>query len=112
MKRKINKRRTEHQKAIANKSHKRYITKKLEENVYLAQDKKFRNEFNKLTRIMYDDVLPRECAICRTKDDLHIHHKQYVYPIVSKDLVRLCRICHIEEHHRLRPLFPVELLKR
>lgn len=60
-------------------------------------------EFDKLTRLTFDDLMPRYCEICGSTDDLHIHHKQYVLPIVKKDLQRLCRRCHVLEHQKITP---------
>ncbi len=56
---------------------------------------------NKLTRILYDDVLPKSCKVCGTEDDLHIHHIRNTYPIKKKDLIRLCVEHHIEEHQKV-----------
>ena len=83
----------------------RKIKKKIEQdNSYLDNRKNHLiQEFNNLTRLMYNDILPRRCENCGDKDDLHIHHKRYVYPIVKEDLIRLCRRCHIEEHQKAIP---------
>ena len=64
---------------------------------------KFRQMFTKLTRLQFGEVLPKECAICKTNIDLQIHHIRYVYPIKKKDLVRLCRQHHTEEHQKITP---------
>lgn len=79
---------------------------------------KIRSEFGKLTRLMYDEVLPKSCENCGATEDLHIHHKRYVYPIEREDIVRLCRRCHVEWHQRIpspddgvRSTFPVEQVK-
>lgn len=46
-------------------------------------------------------MLPKECVACGSKEDLHIHHKRYKYPIRITDLVRLCRRCHVEIHQKV-----------
>ena len=57
--------------------------------------------FSKLTRLLFKDILPRKCFHCGSKEDLHIHHKEYRYPIRETDLIVLCRSCHREEHQKL-----------
>lgn len=84
----------------------RKLIKSIKENpVYLDKLKgKLLGEFERLTRIMFDDKLPRRCADCGcfdVSDDLQIHHIRYVFPIVEGDLVRLCRCCHVLEHQRI-----------
>lgn len=61
---------------------------------------RLRTDFGRLTRLTFDDVLERRCELCGSERDLQIHHKRYVFPIVSEDLMRLCRRCHVEEHQR------------
>jgi hypothetical protein len=64
---------------------------------------KLRADFGRLTKLMYNDLLPKYCEICGETEDLHIHHKKYEYPILTKDLIRLCRRCHNLEHQRIIP---------
>ena len=85
----------------------RYLDKKIHKEIdenpeYLDKLKgKLLYEFDRLTRLMFKSVLPDFCENCGATEDLHIHHKQYVYPIVKEDLIRLCRRCHIEEHQKV-----------
>lgn len=81
----------------------RYLEKRIRENPELIKkaSDKLRNDFNRLTRILYDDILPRECAVCGTNEDLQIHHKVYEFPIKEEHLVRFCRRHHIEEHQKM-----------
>lgn len=102
----------------------RYLDKKIrkrleQEPEYLDKLKgKLLMQFDRLTRLMFKDKLPRICQECKAEEDLHIHHIRYVYPINPKDLMVLCRRCHILEHQREPPLkregtalCPVELQK-
>lgn len=50
--------------------------------------------FRQLTRDLYNDVLPKVCKNCGSKERLEIHHLRYKYPLDIRDLVRLCRKCH------------------
>jgi len=88
----------------------RYLDKKIKNNPeeFKAFENKFRQMFNKLTRLMFNDELPKFCAVCGSFDDLQIHHIRYVYPIIKKDIVRLCSRCHIEEHQKTNPYFKRE----
>lgn len=81
----------------------KYLDRKIKNNPELIEkaNDKLRHYFNTLTRILFNDVLPKWCAVCGTNDDLHIHHKRYVYPINETDLVRLCRRHHVEEHQKV-----------
>ncbi len=57
--------------------------------------------FCRLTRLLFKEILPKKCFNCGSKEDLHIHHKEYRYPIREIDLLVLCRSCHTEEHQKL-----------
>ena len=89
----------------------KYLDRKLQkriekDNSYLDKLKgKLLSDFDRLTRLMFRDKLEKECQDCGSFEDLHIHHKQYKYPIVKKDLVVLCRRCHHLEHQRVHPKF-------
>ncbi len=63
--------------------------------------KQIHSHFCNLTRLLFKDILPKKCSHCGSKEDLHIHHKEYRYPIREIDLIVLCRVCHIEEHQKL-----------
>ena len=81
----------------------RYLDKKIKNELggIARVEKKLRQEFTRLTRLLFDDMLPKECCFCKSGEDLEIHHIRYVYPLKIKDLVRLCKKCHIEEHQRV-----------
>ena len=87
----------------------KYLDRKIQKHIekdptYLFKLKeKLLQDFDRLTRLIYKDKLPRECAKCHSKEDLHIHHKRYVYPIKKSDLKVLCRECHTTEHHKIHP---------
>lgn len=89
----------------------KYLDRKLKKKIvkdpsYLDKLKgKLLSDFDRLTRLMFKDKLERKCQNCDSFEDLHIHHKQYKYPIVKEDLVVLCRRCHILEHQRIHPKF-------
>jgi len=89
----------------------KYLDRKLQKRIkedpkYLDKLKgKLLMDFDRLTRLMFRDKLERKCQDCGSIEDLHIHHKQYKYPIVKKDLVVLCRRCHHLEHQRIHPKF-------
>ena len=82
----------------------KYLDNKIKNNPDLIKkaSDKLRQDFNRLTKITFDDVLPKCCAVCGSTYDLHIHHKKYVYPIKEEDLIRLCSKHHIEEHQKVR----------
>lgn len=84
----------------------RKVKKKITENPEYLETLtgKLLGEFDKLTRLLFDEQLPRHCEICGGINDLHIHHMSYIYPIKKDDLIRLCRRCHILEHQKLHPL--------
>ncbi len=88
-----------------------YLDRKLlkrikKDSKYLDKLKgKLLSDFDRLTRLIYKDKLEKKCSDCDSFEDLHIHHKQYKYPIVKEDLVVLCRKCHILEHQRTHPKF-------
>ena len=88
----------------------RKIKKKIKENPNILENlrTKLLQDFDKLTRITFDDSLPKHCEICGLTVDLHIHHMQYIYPIQTKHLIRLCRRCHTLEHQKLHPLLEWE----
>ena len=94
---------------IIKAQNKRYIEKKLKQklkgnpSLLMEMDFKIRLLINKLTRLKYGDLLPNRCKECGSVEDLQIHHKRYSYPIELKDLVRLCRGCHVLEHQRTTP---------
>ncbi len=89
----------------------RYLDRKLkkrikEDPLYIEKLKgKLLSDFGRLTRLTFQDKLEMKCRNCGTTIDLHIHHKQYKFPIVEKDLVVLCRRCHMLEHQRVHPKF-------
>lgn len=89
----------------------KYLDKKLQKRIkedssYLDKLKgKLLSDFDRLTRLIFKDKLERKCKNCGSFEDLHIHHKQYKYPIVKEDLVVLCRRCHMLEHQRIHPKF-------
>ena len=89
---------------------KRYLDRKIKKK--LAVEPKYLDklsgkllaEFDRLTRLLFDDQLPRYCEICGGIEVLNIHHMQYIYPIQKKHIIRLCHRCHILEHQKLHPL--------
>lgn len=84
----------------------RYLDKKFRNNPELM-DKlvgQLKSDFSTLTRIMYGDILPKECYICKSRENLQIHHFRYEFPILEKDIVRLCMKCHNLEHQKVTPL--------
>ncbi len=89
----------------------KYLDRKLQKRIkedpnYLDKLKgKLLSDFDRLTRLMFRDKLERKCQDCGSIEDLHIHHKQYKYPIIKKDLVVLCRRCHYLEHQRVHSKF-------
>ncbi|KKN58838.1 hypothetical protein LCGC14_0548440 [marine sediment metagenome] len=89
----------------------KYLDRKLQKRIkeepsYLYKLKgKLLSDFDRLTRLTFKDKLEMKCKNCGSLKDLHIHHKQYKYPIVEEDLVVLCRPCHILEHQRVHPKF-------
>ena len=105
--RRYNKRHPEKVKEHRMKYLDRKLQKRIKENPnYINKLKgKLLGDFNRLTRLMFKDKLERKCQDCGSFEDLHIHHKQYKYPIVKKDLVVLCRRCHHLEHQRVHPKF-------
>jgi len=82
---------------------KKYLDNKIKNNPDLIKKAgdKLRQDFTRLTKISFDDVLPKFCFVCGAVDDLEIHHKKYVYPIKEEDLVRLCKRHHVEEHQKV-----------
>ncbi|NHC43130.1 hypothetical protein G6549_24860 [Bacillus sp. MM2020_1] len=59
-----------------------------------------RQEFNQM-HSFFDKQLPRECANCGSKTDLHIHHIVPLEPFGTNritNLVRLCEKCHSFAH--------------
>lgn len=104
---------------------KRYLDKMFKKKLdddpeyFIVIEKRLKMLFCKLTKMFFDDVLPKECYVCKSTEDLQIHHIRYCYPVQEKDIVRLCRRCHVLEHQKITPtpfygetpLFPVELLK-
>lgn len=88
----------------------RYLDRKLrkaikENPLYLEKLKgKLLSEFDRLTRLIFHELLPKRCEICLTTSDIHIHHLRYSFPIEKNDLIRLCRKCHIREHQRPIPI--------
>jgi DNA-binding MarR family transcriptional regulator len=66
---------------------------------FAVQTRESMHAFRKLTRMLFDDCLPKECARCGSRTCLHIHHKVYEYPLQIDDLERLCRPCHDALHH-------------
>lgn len=91
---------------------KKYLEKKLikriedNPNYEIKLERKFISDFNRLTRLKFNNILPKYCMICNSRDNLQIHHIQYKYPIIEKDLKRLCQKCHKEEHQRIIPIYP------
>ena len=89
----------------------KYLDRKLQKRIkedpnYIDKLKgKLLSDFDRLTRLMFRDKLERKCRNCGSFEDLHIHHKQYKYPIVKEDLVVLCMRCHHLEHQRVHPKF-------
>lgn len=84
----------------------KYLDNRFRKNPELMEGLKgrLRNDFGRLTRLMFDEVLPRRCYVCGAIEDLQIHHMRYVFPIQEADLVRLCRRCHLAEHWKVTPL--------
>ena len=89
---------------------KRYLNRKVRKRLenepdYLNKlNGKLLGEFDRLTRLLYDEQLPKYCEICGGIIDLQIHHMSYIYPIAKKDIIRLCKRCHTLEHQKLHPL--------
>jgi len=89
----------------------RYISRKFEQlpigvniSELIHNNRKYRNWHCRLTRLLFDDKLPRECKLCKSFLDIHIHHIRYKYPIKRCDLVRLCRRCHLIIHQMIEPI--------
>jgi len=84
-----------------------YATRKIEEKLKIDPgyeiklDRKIRNEFAKLTRLKFNNILPELCEICGSRRNLEIHHIHYIYPIVKDDIIRLCYECHKNEHQKI-----------
>ena len=80
-----------------------YLDKKIKANPEGIKKvgEKLRLQFNYLTRLLFADVLPKECAVCGTNEYLHIHHIRYIYPIKKEDLMVLCPKHHVEEHQKV-----------
>lgn len=38
------------------------------------------------------------CVVCGSKETLQIHHKRYAPDITIKDLMILCKTCHMQKH--------------
>ena len=94
--------RTPKQKEASKRQKKRYFKKKLSQIDKIdSTNKEIKFFINSLTRILYSDILPKECKLCGTTEDLHIHHIRYKYPIKEGDLVRLCRKCHHNIHRMI-----------
>lgn len=74
--------RLEHEKVMAKRRISKYIN-----NIPLI-------EFRKITIKEFDGILPKNCEICGSTENLEIHHKNYSYPIIKEDLARLCKSCH------------------
>jgi hypothetical protein len=90
----------------------RFLEKKFIENPDFVPKGELRNDFDRLTRLLFDDKLPKKCEICGSISELQIHHKQYKYPIVIEDLVRLCREHHLGKHRmKLRKTSVKEICK-
>jgi 5-methylcytosine-specific restriction endonuclease McrA len=73
-------------------------------NERIKTDKWFLCDFRKLTRLLFNDKLPKECEECGVKDShavLHIHHLKYKFPIEREDLMRLCMSCHSFYHKKI-----------
>lgn len=83
----------------------KYLDRKFQKNPALLDGLKGQilADFERLTRIMYDEEMPRVCEMCGKTEDLQIHHKRYVYPVVREDLMRLCRHCHVFVHRQVLP---------
>jgi 5-methylcytosine-specific restriction endonuclease McrA len=79
------------------------LLKKIEQNPDILKQKEERliQDFCRLTRLTFENILPKQCENCGSTEDLQIHHKQYKFPIIKEDLIRLCRKCHIEEHQKI-----------
>ncbi|MDD4922848.1 MAG: hypothetical protein PHS30_10285 [Bacteroidales bacterium] len=88
----------------------RYLDNRIRKEIKANPDainllnEKLVREFHTLTRILYDEILPKHCELCSSREDLQIHHLRYVFPIVKEDLIRLCRKCHVLEHQKIHPL--------
>jgi len=84
-----------------------YLTRRFDKlfkedsNFDVLKDKRIRGDFTRLTRLLFDSVLPRKCAECGTIHELQIHHRKYRYPIIEEDLTRLCKRDHHEEHQKI-----------
>lgn len=81
----------------------RTLSKKIEEKInrnesYL-DNKLLRMRFAELTKLIYADKLPKYCEICKSTTSLAIHHKNYDYPILKENIIRLCRPCHNKSHN-------------
>jgi hypothetical protein len=44
-------------------------------------------------------VVERECQLCGSNENIHLHHEDYDRPL---DVVPLCRVCHVRVHHKLK----------
>lgn len=60
---------------------------------YYKCHKEDKNQLRRLTRIMFDEILPNVCEICGDSKHLQIHHKRYDMLNLSS-VVRLCDECH------------------
>ena len=89
----------------------KYISRKFEQlpkgidiDILIHNNRKYRQWFCRLTRLLFDNKLPRECKLCKSFLDIHIHHIRYRYPIKRCDIVRLCHRCHITIHQMIEPI--------
>lgn len=82
----------------------KYLDNKFRNNPELMKKLKgqLQSDFCRLTRLLFDDVLPRVCAECGTTEDLEIYHKRFSYPIMREDLRRMCRRCRLEERQKIK----------
>jgi hypothetical protein len=87
----------------AREQKRKYLERKIlknPENLEHLRDK-LRQDFALLTRLTFNDILIKSCEVCGSTEELQIHHKRYVYPIIREDLIRLCSRCHFLEHQKL-----------
>lgn len=74
--------------------------KKLSRKKLVAGTIYSREDFSRLTRLLFDYELPKFCELCGSTENLHIHHKVYAVPILREHLQRLCLSCHLKAHHK------------
>lgn len=95
----------EHPEELKNyliKSHSKYFDE------LKSQNKFHWNKFNKtqklkyriLTNLLFNNLLPKKCEWCSSTKQLHTHHLKYTYPILQRNLSKLCIPCHNKAHNK------------